>query len=111
MVIKTLMIQIIINGIATLPNSMNSKGFNEANNHKLVFRPWGSFLSIEEGKSVETEFEAIEYISKYINNNTYNVSDEKKIKYVKEQKKKIHYTISILLLSFSTLINMILIYD
>ena len=27
-------------------------------------------LSIEEGKCVETEFEAIEYISKYINNNT-----------------------------------------
>ena len=40
-------------------------------------------LSIEEGKSIETEFEAIEYISKYINNNTFNVSDEKKIIFMK----------------------------
>ena len=30
---------------------MNQKGFNEAQNHKIVYRPWGSFLSIEEGKT------------------------------------------------------------
>ena len=41
-------------------------------------------LSIDEGKDIITEFEAIEYISKFINNNTYNLSDEKKIKYVRE---------------------------
>ena len=28
---------------------MYEKGFKESVNHKLVFRPWGSFLSIEEG--------------------------------------------------------------
>ena len=28
---------------------MNNKGLKEAQNHKLVYRPWGSFLSIEEG--------------------------------------------------------------
>ena len=28
---------------------MNEKGLKESQNHKLVFRPWGSFLSIEEG--------------------------------------------------------------
>ena len=49
-------------------------------------------LSIEEGSSIETEFEAIEYISKYINNSTYNVSDEKKIKYVKEHVLKDYLT-------------------
>ena len=27
---------------------MKEKGFDEAQNHKKVFRPWGSFLSIEE---------------------------------------------------------------
>ena len=26
---------------------MKNEGFNEAENHKLVYRPWGSFLSIE----------------------------------------------------------------
>ena len=30
---------------------MNSKGFIEAENHKVVFRPWGSFLSIENGSN------------------------------------------------------------
>ena len=30
---------------------MNSKGFIEAKNHKVVFRPWGSFLSIENGSN------------------------------------------------------------
>ncbi|WP_075506973.1 mannose-1-phosphate guanylyltransferase/mannose-6-phosphate isomerase [Prochlorococcus marinus] len=30
---------------------MNEKGFNEAQNHKIVYRPWGSFLSIEEGET------------------------------------------------------------
>ena len=28
---------------------LNEKGFNEAQNHKIVYRPWGSFLSIEDG--------------------------------------------------------------
>ena len=27
---------------------MNKKGFNEGQNHKKIYRPWGSFLSIEE---------------------------------------------------------------
>ena len=30
---------------------MKQKGLNEAENHKLVYRPWGSFLSIEEGNT------------------------------------------------------------
>ena len=30
---------------------MNEKGINEAKNHKKVFRPWGSFLSIEDGST------------------------------------------------------------
>ena len=30
---------------------MIKKGFNEAQNHKIVYRPWGSFLSIEEGET------------------------------------------------------------
>ncbi len=30
---------------------MISKGFNEAQNHKVVFRPWGYFLSIEDGSN------------------------------------------------------------
>ena len=30
---------------------MNEKGFNEAQNHKIVYRPWGAFLSIEEGET------------------------------------------------------------
>ncbi len=30
---------------------LNKKGFNEAQNHKIVYRPWGSFLSIEDGST------------------------------------------------------------
>ena len=42
-------------------------------------------LSIEEAYDIKTESEAIIYISKYINNNTYYVqNEEKKINYVKE---------------------------
>ena len=28
---------------------MKTRGYKEAENHKVVHRPWGSFLSIEEG--------------------------------------------------------------
>ena len=41
-------------------------------------------LSIEEGRQVTSEPEALEYISKYINNTTFNLTDAKKIKYVRE---------------------------
>ena len=37
--------------IKNIVSLMNSKGFNEAQNHKVVFRPWGSFLSIEDGST------------------------------------------------------------
>ena len=37
--------------IKNIVSFMNEKGFIESQNHKLVFRPWGSFLSIEEGNS------------------------------------------------------------
>ena len=30
---------------------MNEKGINEAKNHKIEYRPWGSFLSIEKGET------------------------------------------------------------
>ena len=30
---------------------MNEKGIDEAKNHKKVYRPWGSFLSIEESNT------------------------------------------------------------
>ena len=30
---------------------LNDKGFHEAQNHKIVYRPWGSFLSIEMDKT------------------------------------------------------------
>ena len=30
---------------------MKEKGFNESENHKIVYRPWGSFLSIEDGNT------------------------------------------------------------
>ena len=30
---------------------LKEKGFNEAQNHKKVYRPWGSFLSIENGST------------------------------------------------------------
>lgn len=33
--------------IKNIVNLMNVKGFDEAQNHKIVYRPWGSFLSIE----------------------------------------------------------------
>ena len=42
------------------------------------------YLSILEGGDINTESEAIEYISRYINNISFNLSDDKKIKYVKE---------------------------
>ena len=37
--------------VKKIVNLMYLKGFNEAQNHKLVYRPWGSFLSIEKGKT------------------------------------------------------------
>ena len=37
--------------IKKIVSLMNKKGFNEGKNHKKVYRPWGSFLSIEEGSS------------------------------------------------------------
>ena len=37
--------------VKNIVSLMNKKGFNEAQNHKIVYRPWGSFLSIEEGKT------------------------------------------------------------
>ena len=42
------------------------------------------YLSINESSDIKTETEAIEYISKYINNISYNLSDDKKFRYVKE---------------------------
>ena len=33
--------------VKNLVSFMDEKGFNEGKNHKKVFRPWGSFLSIE----------------------------------------------------------------
>ena len=37
--------------IKKIVSLMNKKGFNEGKNHKKVYRPWGSFFSIEEGSS------------------------------------------------------------
>ena len=37
--------------VKNIVSLMHSKGFNEAQNHKIVFRPWGSFLSIEDGST------------------------------------------------------------
>ena len=37
--------------VKNIVSLMNKKGFKEANNHKVVFRPWGSFVSIEEDKT------------------------------------------------------------
>ncbi len=37
--------------VKNIVSLMNSKGFSEANNHKVVFRPWGSFLTIEDGRT------------------------------------------------------------
>ncbi len=38
------------------------------------------YLSIKEGEEIMTEPDALEYISRYINNNIYNLTDDKKIK-------------------------------
>ncbi len=38
-------------GVKNIVSLMNEKGFNEASNHKVVYRPWGSFISIEEGST------------------------------------------------------------
>ena len=35
--------------IKKIVSLMHEKGLKESQNHKLVFRPWGSFISIEEG--------------------------------------------------------------
>ena len=35
--------------IKEIVSLMQERGFNEAQNHKVVYRPWGSFLSIENG--------------------------------------------------------------
>ena len=37
--------------VKNIVSYMNEKGINEAKNHKKVFRPWGSFLSIEDGST------------------------------------------------------------
>ena len=37
--------------IKNLVSLMNEKGFDEGKNHKRIFRPWGSFLNIEEGNT------------------------------------------------------------
>ena len=37
--------------IKDIVNLMNEKGFDESLIHKKVYRPWGSFLSIEEGNT------------------------------------------------------------
>ena len=37
--------------IKDIVSLMKEKGFNEAENHKVVYRPWGSFLTIESGST------------------------------------------------------------
>ncbi len=37
--------------IKNIVSLMKEKEFSESQNHKLVYRPWGSFLSIEEGNN------------------------------------------------------------
>ena len=37
--------------IKNIVSLMKEKGFNEAENHKVVYRPWGSFLTIESGST------------------------------------------------------------
>jgi mannose-1-phosphate guanylyltransferase len=37
--------------LKSIVSFIKKKGFKEANNHKMVYRPWGSFLSIEEGNT------------------------------------------------------------
>ncbi len=49
--------------VKNMVNFMKEKGFNESEKHKIVYRPWGSFLSIEEGdtwqiKKIEVNPEA-----------------------------------------------------
>ncbi len=37
--------------VKNIVSLMIQKGFNEAQNHKIIYRPWGSFLSIEDGST------------------------------------------------------------
>ena len=37
--------------LKSIVSLMKNEGFNEAESHKLVHRPWGSFLAIEEGET------------------------------------------------------------
>ncbi len=37
--------------VKNIVSLMNEKGFHEGQNHKFVYRPWGSFLSIEESNT------------------------------------------------------------
>jgi len=37
--------------VKSLVSLMNEKGLYEGQNHKMVYRPWGSFFSIEEGEN------------------------------------------------------------
>ena len=41
------------------------------------------YLSVQEAKEIESEPDAVNYISRYINNISYNLNDDKKIEYVK----------------------------
>ena len=41
------------------------------------------FNSVQEAKEIESEPDAVNYISRYINNISYNLNDDKKIEYVK----------------------------
>jgi DNA-directed RNA polymerase II subunit RPB2 len=43
------------------------------------------YLSIQEARDITSEPEALQYISKYINNISYNLNDDKKIEYVKNR--------------------------
>ena len=40
-----------LDSLKEVVSSLNKKGFDEAQNHKKVYRPWGSFLSLEAGDS------------------------------------------------------------
>ena len=37
--------------VKNIVSTLSDKGFYEATNHKIVYRPWGSFLSIEESNT------------------------------------------------------------
>ena len=37
--------------VKNIVSTISEKGFDEAENHKIVYRPWGSFLSIEESNT------------------------------------------------------------